>query len=220
MSLLARCILTVMAALANGRTCRWTLGLCAHCEAPLDRTLPRSIPSVSLFCSRLCHDWAKDVRYRRGVIADGRIDNPGIQEALRTRLAHLLAGGYPAKERHLIPAQRAEVLARNGGLCVACNERPAVEVDHIDGSSSDPANLQGLCRPCHHAKTEAHFVPLTQKDREVRDIFMALVDAPEPVMLAHAPSWDEQWRTLREQTYGWRIDINTVPWEGPIPTFN
>lgn len=27
-------------------------------------------------------------------------------------------------------------------------------------------------------------------------------------MLAHNPSWDDQWRQLRERTYNWRIDIN------------
>lgn len=53
---------------------------------------------------------------------------------------------------------RERVLAQSP-LCVTCAAAgrtcAASHVDHIDGNSSnnDLSNLQGLCRPCHSAKT-------------------------------------------------------------------
>ncbi|WP_312327917.1 HNH endonuclease signature motif containing protein [Stenotrophomonas sp.] len=53
---------------------------------------------------------------------------------------------------------RALVLAQSP-LCVVClaegRTRAASHVDHIDAdtSNNDLSNLQGLCRPCHSAKT-------------------------------------------------------------------
>jgi 5-methylcytosine-specific restriction protein A len=42
-------------------------------------------------------------------------------------------------------------------MCRACNEALAVEVDHItplhQGGTDTDDNLQGLCIPCHQAKT-------------------------------------------------------------------
>jgi len=49
-------------------------------------------------------------------------------------------------------------------LCVACEAKDrisaATELDHIiplsqGGSDNDPANWQGLCQPCHQAKSLA-----------------------------------------------------------------
>jgi len=51
---------------------------------------------------------------------------------------------------------------RRDKVCVICNLNgfcsPAQEVDHIKpksrGGTDDLVNLQGLCRPCHKAKTQ------------------------------------------------------------------
>ena len=56
---------------------------------------------IKLFCSDLCKDEAKYVRYYRRCQNDGRISRPDIQEALQIRKAHLISGGYPYKERIL-----------------------------------------------------------------------------------------------------------------------
>jgi 5-methylcytosine-specific restriction protein A len=52
---------------------------------------------------------------------------------------------------------RAVVLARDP-VCKACERRLSVEADHITplaagGARLDPKNCQGLCKPCHTAKT-------------------------------------------------------------------
>lgn len=181
--------------LFDGPHYRWAPGRCANCEADLVVT-----PSISLLCGDYCKEWAKHVRYFRSAEADGRaFTDPLVAEAMRTRLAHLVAGGYPDRDRRLPDQIRREVLARNGGLCVACGERPAAEVDHIDGSSPDPANLQGLCHSCHQAKTESHFVLMDDQDRAVRDAFLDHVRESEPVMLAHDACWAEEWRQLHRQ---------------------
>jgi len=48
------------------------------------------------------------------------------------------------------------ILARDP-LC-ACGA-PSTEVDHIvskaKGGTDEPGNLQGICEPCHKAKTES-----------------------------------------------------------------
>lgn len=103
------------------------------------------------------------MRYWRAVIRDGRIGDPDVFEALRTRKAFLLVGGYPAAERALTKETKAAVRARDGGLCVQCH-KPGDEIDHIAGSSSDLSNLQLLCRDCHHKKTAASMVPATAED--------------------------------------------------------
>ena len=56
---------------------------------------------------------------------------------------------------------RAEVMARDKGLCQPCLARGRVtaarEVDHIVGKAlggtDDAANLQAICIPCHRTKT-------------------------------------------------------------------
>lgn len=51
---------------------------------------------------------------------------------------------------------RRFVLARDP-LCVDCHSRASTEVDHIValkmGGGNHPANLRGLCKPCHSSKT-------------------------------------------------------------------
>ena len=118
---------------------KWTLGLCAECDQELD-------PSVrpSLYCRTRCRGVAKDVRYFRRAYRDGRSQDPEVRQALKKRFAIHLAGGYDARGRALPQGVREEVLAANGGLCMACNAERATEVDHVDGSSSDRANLQGF----------------------------------------------------------------------------
>lgn len=60
--------------------------------------------------------------------------------------------GYGADWRRI----RRVVLNRDP-FCKGCGRRPSEHADHIrpksQGGTNDLANLQGLCGPCHRAKT-------------------------------------------------------------------
>ena len=60
-------------------------------------------------------------------------------------------GGQAGVER------RARVLARFP-RCAQCHLRPSTVADHIvnlaAGGEDTEANMQGLCKPCHDAKTQ------------------------------------------------------------------
>jgi 5-methylcytosine-specific restriction endonuclease McrA len=154
---------------------------------------------AALFCSDLCKDEAKFVRYFRACIVDGRYDQPDVQEALRIRLAHILGGGYADRERRLPQAVREAVIARAKGRCQNCGA-PGNQIDHIRGSSSDLENLQVLCPKCHNEKTTAGFVKISPETHPEewakREALLARVHAPRPVRLCDATEWDQLWRTL------------------------
>lgn len=128
---------------------------CANCFG----TLPdREDHKPALFCTDLCQEYARVVRYWRTVARNGDLEtDAGVREALETKIAHLLAGGYNATARRITREARALVIERDK-VCVSCG-RPGEEIDHIDGDSNDPGNLQLLCKDCHHTKTRSHFVP-------------------------------------------------------------
>jgi hypothetical protein len=176
------------------------VGRCANCDEPLDRT---GEPD-RLFCGSRCRSYAKDVRYFRSYKREGRAADPLVRQALGVRLAHLVGGGYDAAARRVAPRLRAEVLATNGGLCVACNQRPAEQVDHLDGSSTARANLQGLCSTCHDAKTAARMRPMRPDHLIVRDAFMARVEAEPPLRACDDDvRWDGARQRLRAEATAW-----------------
>jgi len=119
------------------------------------------ITGLQLFCSTLCKDEAKYVRYFRACIDDGRSEKRDVQAALRTRLAHILGGGYSERLRWLSKTTRQAVIARDKGLCVKCGQI-GDQIDHIRGNSGDLSNLQLLCRACHQIKTESSFVSISR----------------------------------------------------------
>lgn len=167
---------------------------CANCRLPLDPS------NDTLFCGETCRSEADTVRYWRTVIRDGRIGNPDVFEALRTRKAFLLVGGYPAAERALTKETKAAVRARDGGLCVQCHQ-PGDEIDHIAGSSSDLSNLQLLCRDCHHKKTAASMVPATPEDmarlRSIEEL--RVLPNQSPNLSDDESEWRKVSRTLKAE---------------------
>lgn len=76
--------------------------------------------------------------------------------------------------------------------------------------SPEPSNLQGLCHPCHQAKTESSYLPTEEEHRAIRDAFRAFVDEDDPVMLAHGEDWAQQWRALHRQNLDWALERCTV----------
>lgn len=179
-------------------TGHWAVGQCAHCGAPLDYESP------ALFCSQRCKNTAKDVRYFRRCYREARVLDPDVRAALGKRMAFHVAGGYDANSRRLDRDVRQAILVDHDGRCRICGEAPATQVDHIDGSSNARGNLQGVCVPCHDAKTNERMVPMSEGDKKVRDVFLELVHAAEPVMAAHDElSWPTTWRSKLAQTREW-----------------
>jgi 5-methylcytosine-specific restriction endonuclease McrA len=185
---------------------------CVNCDRPIEH--PRF---PYLYCSQLCRQEAKYVRYSRSVLKDGRIEQPDVQEALSIRLASILGGGYPERERHLTPEAREAAFLRDGSRCRICGAA-ATEIDHIGppigGDINHPDNLQ-LCGPCHRQKTVESFQIVTRESdpekwawcEEQKDRLMARVLAPQPMR----PCDDEtnretEWHFVaqeRKELYDW-----------------
>ncbi len=169
-----------------------------------------------LFCSSWCKEAAKHVRWLPRAVTEGRLDDRETGRAAEIRLTMLSLGGYRAETRSVPPDVRAFVIERARGLCERCGA-PGSEVDHVGGPSSDPSNLQYLCRTCHAAKTDlAQFGPegfqVTTPDDAgdvgedddvappdpVRPHILRRVEAGEPALLCDDEAqWQGAWRALK-----------------------
>lgn len=143
---------------------------------------------------------AKTIRYGRGVIADGRIRDPEVKEALRIAMASVTGGGYPRDERRLSPEQRQQILDRDEGLCQVCGG-PGNEIDHIggpiDGDINHPDNLQVPCADCHRRKTMAGHRIATDPEHIARAMNMhRRIHAPEAERACDDPA---AWRDLQRK---------------------
>ena len=128
----------------------WRVGLCVSCLEPLDPTKIRKRQAG--FCSEHCRKQAENIRYIRQVIRDGRSADRMTAWVVYNDMINFLALDLAYTRPRLSDKIRRIVLAKNDGLCVNCNNRPATEVDHINGGSTELSNLRGLCRMCHEFK--------------------------------------------------------------------
>jgi 5-methylcytosine-specific restriction endonuclease McrA len=176
--------------------------LCVNCDAAL------TDDNRGLYCSALCREKAKFVRYARGCTRDGRVNrDPDVAYALRIRMAIILGGGYPPA-RSLPPAVRATVIERDQSRCRLCGA-PGEEIDHLDGSSPDLNNLRLLCKVCHRKVTEENLVPATAEEAAEAQALWARVRAVRPRRLCDDEQrWPSGWRTLlpRRQERLWEPD--------------
>lgn len=175
---------------------RFEADCCANCFEPLPTDAAHR---PWLFCSSLCNDYAHLIRYWRRVSRDGRLEaDPTVDYAIKIQIAFLLAGGYDRKTRTIPPETRALVIERDR-VCVRCG-RPGAEIDHIDGSSNDPGNLQLLCVDCHHAKTDANLVPASpDQSALIAAIYLERVVPDQPALLCDSDDWATVERTLRAE---------------------
>jgi 5-methylcytosine-specific restriction endonuclease McrA len=164
---------------------------CPNCD--------RRIEEAVLFCSELCRNEAKFVRYFRACVADGRFFEPVVQEALRIRLAFILGGGYPERSRHISRELRQSVIARDQGRCRVCGV-PGDQVDHISGSTNTPENLQVLCRRCHNVKTVQRFVKNSRDTHPgewaKRESLLSRVHVVRPDRLCDSTEWNNLWQSI------------------------
>lgn len=160
-------------------------------------------PVKALFCSEVCKQTAKTIRYARARKSDGTYREPDIVEAIKIKIGSVLGGGYPESKRRLSPVVRATVFERDGGTCVLCG-KPATEIDHTKPAAgtdtNDLANLRSLCRQCHVEKTLASSRPVRPGDEEERLLEILLrIESPEPSRLCDSADWNGQWRAFQKQ---------------------
>jgi 5-methylcytosine-specific restriction endonuclease McrA len=168
---------------------------------------------ATLYCSQRCRQDSKLVRYVRACLKDGRVEDPLVRGAIRTRFAFAYSekGYYDEKARQVPPDIREKVIERASGLCEQCGA-VGTEIDHINGDSYELDNLQLLCHDCHSEKTEANMVPLTPDHERYEEItareteLRSRIDAPTPLRPCDdESSWKgifqelirEQWRLLK-----------------------
>ena len=153
------------------------------------------------FCSSLCKDEAKCVRYARGCIADGRYEDHTV-DAIAIKIAFILDGGYDAKTRRPPESRRRSVMDRDRGRCQNCGGR-GKDVHHIHGSSNHPANLQLLCKTCHNKKTLAKLTSMTEESDPEKWVkwcgLWKRVLAAKPLLLCDSESWDSIRKELRRK---------------------
>ena len=113
---------------------------CVYCDEQIHN--PRA------FCSVLCQQKAKHVRYGRARLADGTFWWADQLNAMLTKIHSIDSGGYDARNRHLQPTEQSQIIERQGGRCHRCGGS-GNEIHHRLGSSNDPKNLELLCTHCH-----------------------------------------------------------------------
>lgn len=184
------------ASLTLGAQHDWLVRLpfpCPNCGTPVTQAV--------VYCSDLCGDEAGWVRYLRACIKDGRWKQSDVMEAVNIKLAHILAGGYPRRDRQIPAATREVIIARDLGRCQKCGE-VGVQIDHISGNSSDPNNLQLLCVRCHNEKTRAGFVTFTAethpREWEKRKQLLDRAYAGVPVRVCDGEDWKDIWRIVKK----------------------
>lgn len=173
------------------------LGLtCLNCDNLIDN------PAWPyLYCSELCKQEAKYVRYHRACFLDGRAEREDVQLALQIRLAMILGGGYPDKERHLKRSLRAKIFDRDKGLCYICG-KVGNQIDHTfefpDRGINDPSNLRVICEKCHNIKTTANFVKITpethpEKWEHAQKLKIRVFGPDVPKICDDELTWKENW---------------------------
>jgi len=165
---------------------------CANCLVELPEL------EDALFCSSWCSEIAGQVRCMRGVFRDGRISDPAVMEAIGTRNAFLLIGGYHALGRQMNARTREQVVNRAGGKCQSCGQ-DGTEVDHISGNSNEADNLQLLCGACHREKTAEQLRPASEESQALlMSLIAGRVWPDEPILLADdQEQWSTRWRALK-----------------------
>jgi 5-methylcytosine-specific restriction endonuclease McrA len=145
---------------------------CLNCD--------RGIDPDAVYCSRLCRDTVEVVRFGRSVVATGHLVEPSVLAVLEVRLATLLQGGYPQRDRRLPTPLRREVLERDGGICQSCGQAFASQVDRVAEAGPDSERFRGVCDSCHRRFLES-LVPTASRDASTAEAIRQRIHAPEPL---------------------------------------
>jgi hypothetical protein len=164
---------------------------CANCGLTFDAGL-----DDDPYCALRCHDEAKAVRYARRQYAKYGLGSvpEDVTYAIGIKVAHALAGGYDRRARTIPADARLAVRERDGERCQMCGAA-GEEIDHISGSSPDPANLRLLCGPCHREVTSSRLVPIDDPATLARrDVMFERAMSPSPLRPCDADEWASSWR--------------------------
>lgn len=193
----------------NGRGGYWEdevddpydIGVCQNCDATLSMEAAKR---GKLYCGERCQQIAETVRYGRKALRDGRYTrDPLVREAIKTRIAQILGGGYNRSARALSRAQKEAIFARDQRTCRLCGA-PATEIDHIASASSAPENLQALCHACHQKKTEAGYRKATPEEAVVAEEIWDRIRARKPSQPCDDDEeWDELWKEIAAKQREW-----------------
>ena len=209
---------------------RFIPGRCATCDGP------GVTEKTPLYCTSRCRQMAETIRYIRACHGDGRDQRPDVREAIQTRMAMVLGGGCPERERRLAEKIRAEVLQRAGSRCEQCGRTldfdgsmgdpdAIATIQHVMGNSSDLCNLKAWCRRCNLADAQSRFVPV--QPGSPQEMMLAEIQlrctAPTPLRLCDDEKrWPQIWRNLNRQALEAMADEETygdddLPgfWAGP-----
>jgi hypothetical protein len=155
--------------------------VCLNCDETFS-----VVDRPKVFCTTRCANDAKLVRYARATAADGRIKKLDVALAVKVKFMHALSDiPYDQQARELSPELRAEIHRRDDGRCVKCRNL-GNEIDHIEGDSNEPENLQLLCQLCHYRKTLWNATKITDEakhaDKRIRaDKLVERIRAREPM---------------------------------------
>lgn len=182
---------------------RFKPGHCLNCDKAV-------LSAKSLYCSNACSQIAALVRYARRTRTRGVFDDPDIQEAITIRLGLIIgSGGYDTKGRRIPPETRAEVYALAAGKCQKCGQKFGEDFDsqrtiqHLNGSSSDIANLQAWCMRCNKDDVLGKMVPMTDEDRAEAFMIIMRWEAKKPLRLCDDEvHWESMWRDLQAANIG------------------
>lgn len=167
---------------------------CPNCD--------KLLTEAKLYCSEVCRQEAKFVRYVRSCRSDGRSFQEDVQEAIRIRLAMILSGGYPEQERRIPDLIRQAVIARDKGRCQSCGN-PGDQIDHMHSNSAELDNLQLLCDVCHRHKTMASFITVTAESHPEAwlkaEALRLRTEAPEALRLCDAEEWAALWHRIASE---------------------
>jgi hypothetical protein len=153
-----------------------------------------------LFCSKLCQYTAETIRYARRSIKNGNYNrDPLVRETIDIRIGAFISNEsrYPYEERKLTPAQREAIFIRDEHVCQLCGGK-ATEIDHINGSSSDPSNLRAVCKPCNMGRLE--LVPASPEQARIIRVVWERINSPEPMRECDDDVvWPNVWRVKKSE---------------------
>jgi 5-methylcytosine-specific restriction endonuclease McrA len=179
---------------------------CLNCGRAIDTD-----GSVRLFCSDLCKEVSRTIRYGRAIHKDGRINRPDVAETWEIKCAWAINGMvYPRNQREVKGEVRNLVFERAAGCCQECGG-VATEIDHLNKPEfiddiNHPDNLQVLCSDCHRKKSLTGFTPtpFSELPGDMQERILELtsrLDSPVPQRLCDDEVvWPTIWnRILKER---------------------